>query len=143
MFLEQYAGELIAFFTGVAGVIIGKITNRKREKVDVQELEVRITDKLLKIIMTDVVEPLREELAIARDKINLFENAYKKKHTCRSNADCPIAIELQKSENSKRKSVIRKRTTNRQREPGSGEDDEADGDPTDNSDFDTDFHTNR
>lgn len=92
MFLEQYAGELIAFLTGIAGVVIGKITNRKREKVDVQELEVRITDKLLKIIMADVVDPLREELAFSREELKRFKNAYNKKHTCRSNADCPIYL---------------------------------------------------
>jgi hypothetical protein len=133
MFLEQYAGELIAFATGIAGVIIGKITNRKKDKADIKELEVRITDKLLKIIMDDVVEPLREELAITRKELERFKNAYKKRHTCRSNADCPITVELQKPENSKRKPVARKRTTNRQREPDGGEDDEAPGDTADDS----------
>ena len=126
MFFEQYAGELIAFISGVVGVVLGKITTRKREKVDIKGLEVRITDKLLKIIMTDIVEPLRDELDITREELKTFKNAFRKKHTCRNNADCPIVSELQKQQaNNNSRTYHRKQVTNRQREPVDEADDEA------------------
>jgi hypothetical protein len=132
MFFEQYAGELITFTTGIVGVIIGKITNRKRENVNAKELEVKITDKLLKIIMVDIVDPLREELAIARDELKKLKNAINKRYTCRNNADCPISVGLQKQQDSDRKRTRRKPATNRQREPVAEDNDETGDNSSDN-----------
>lgn len=150
MFLEQYTGELIAFATGISGIVIGWLTKRKSEKASIKSMEVNIFEKMLQVINADVVDPLRKELAIVREEreedrneIKTLRDVLRKIHTCRNNANCPIVFELQKHENNKRKGTIRKPTTNRQREPGSGEDNEDDNNSTDNSETDIESGADR
>lgn len=135
MILEQYVGEaLVALISVITGWAIGL----KRQRVDTKKIEVEVLEKSLQVMQKDVVEPLRASLGIVQNhyselskNFDTLKNAVNKMYNCRSLSNCPIRVELQKSDknNGNRKARNGKPPTNRQREP-SGRENDSPGDST-------------
>lgn len=143
MIFEQYIGEaLVAVISLTTGWLVGL----KKQRVDTKKIEVDVLEQALQVLQKDVVQPLRESLTIVQNEnkelglsLKKLQNAINKMYTCHALANCPIRIELSKSEGSNRKGRDQRQPTNRQREPVDRE-----NDTTDNSsevDSDTEPHT--
>lgn len=116
--MEQYIWSIAAtVITGFLGFFFG----RRRQQAETKKIEIEILENALQIINKDVVEPLRESLAIAQDEIkkirplfNKLQNAINKIYECSSLPDCPVHTELQKFEGNIRTDAQRKERPDRQ-----------------------------
>jgi hypothetical protein len=131
MIFEQYISEIVML---VVGALVGWFPNRKKQRVDVRQIEVDVLEKAIQVLNNDVVEPLTGRFTSLQDdyskllkEIRCLKNAINKAYNCRHVADCPIRNELQSGKTESKSRSRIKQPTNRQREPGDGADSEAAG----------------
>lgn len=140
--MEQYIGEVL---TAVVAALITYFSTRKKQKVDTKQIEVDVLEKSLQVLNKDVVEPLRHNLellqlenqTIAKELKNL-RNAINKMYSCRSLSNCPIRLELSKSEGGSRKTNVNRPGSNRPRDSTSRENDRSGNDSVGEGDNDSD-----
>lgn len=133
MIFEQYISEIVML---VVGALVGWFPNRKRQHVDIRQIEVDVLEKAIQVLNNDVVTPMTDRFNVLQDdyskllkELRCLKNAINKAYTCRYVADCPIRGELQNNKAESKSRSRNKQSTNRQREPSDRTDYEAAGDP--------------
>lgn len=137
MIFEQYISEIVML---VVGALVGWFPNRKKQRVDVRQIEVDVLEKAIQVLNKDVVEPLTDRFTDLQGdyskllkELRCLKNAINKAYNCRYVASCPIRDELQNNRIEPKPKGGRKQPTNRQREPDCGTDNEASGDSENDS----------
>lgn len=67
-------------------------------QVNTRSSELDNVQKAMRILMDQIVEPLKQEVNAVRKELGKFRRVVEKSNNCRYAADCPVRDELQKSD---------------------------------------------
>lgn len=70
----------------------------RASQVNTRGSELDNVQKAMRILMDEIVEPLKQEINAIRKELGKLRRAVEKANSCRFTADCPVRGELQKSD---------------------------------------------
>lgn len=111
---ETILAGIVAIITAPLSALLTAVFLRSKHKAEVDQLRADVQKtlsdvrgqeldndkKAIEMIMELVVEPLRRDMKLLQEKLDLFTYAIEKIPTCPHSLDCPVEYELRRAKES-------------------------------------------